>query len=935
MTSATTLLLTSVFFLTGAAALVFEFAWFHLLGLLFGNSVWATSIVLSSFMGGLALGNYLSIRFAERVKRPILVYSIAEVLVGCVGFALTMVLPMLPGILGHWFTSAAQSAAVMQSGRVVGAFLLLLIPATAMGATLPFLVTAVTRESADYASVLGRLYAVNAFGAVFGVLLHETILVRAFGVRGAAACAALANLVAAGVALTLLRFARNDPRASPVRENREPRPQSWPVLTGAFLAGANLLALEVVWFRFLLMFVSNTSFAQAVMLATVLLGISLGSWITGLWVRNRPVSGFALVLVASIAASLVLGTYVAFRYAGAESPAFEWRPVAAFSLRLMLPVACASGALFVLQGSLLRHLLAHSTRTTGVLTLVNTAGAMTGAVFAGFIALRHFGMERSIFMAALSYALIAVLAAHFHRGWRTSEKWAGCGAAAGFVLCAVLFPHGLMSREFFARVARRFEADGSKLIAVRETPTETLLYLRQDWLEQPVYYRLVTNGYSMSGTGLTAQRYMRLFAYLPAALRAEPMKKALLISYGVGVTASALRDLRALQHIDVVDISSEIVAMSSLIYPENDHPLRDPRFQVHIEDGRFFLLSTSERYDLITGEPPPPRAPGTVNLYTKEHFQLMHDRLSPGGLATYWLPINDLLESDTRAIIRAFTDVFEDSALWMGTPFDWILVGRRAGGSPATTSSVRALWADATIGPTLAITGFETPGLLGAAFLGDGSDWRQVVAADAPLTDDRCKRLTTLLEPPSDDRFAWFTLVTNPKRTRAQFESSRFVARSWPSELRQETLSGFEIQGIINASLRTPPSPLRDIAALDHLLENTDLVTLPLWLMGSDAVHARIADQQNPQDGLVAYVRGVSLLAHRNYPAAAAMFAHARTSGWSTSACAGLEIYALCKSGEWDAARVRAEPARASMPDNADASTFWIWMSRTCGIGPR
>lgn len=60
--------------------------------------------------------------------------------------------------------------------------------------------------------------------------------------------------------------------------------------------------------------------------------------------------------------------------------------------------------------------------------------------------------------------------------------------------------------------------------------------------------------------------------------------------------------------------------MSDIIYTPDAHPLRDPRVQVHLEDGRFFLQTTDERFDLITGEPPPPRTPGTVNLYTREYF---------------------------------------------------------------------------------------------------------------------------------------------------------------------------------------------------------------------------------------------------------------------------------------------------------------------------
>jgi len=143
----------------------------------------------------------------------------------------------------------------------------------------------------------------------------------------------------------------------------------------------------------------------------------------------------------------------------------------------------------------------------------------------------------------------------------------------------------------------------------RETPTATIFYVRKDWLGQPEYHRLVTNGFSMTGTTSDAQRYMRLFAYWPLILRTEPAKSALLIGYGAGETAGALLDDTALQSLDVVDTSSDMLALSTEIYRGRRNPLQDPRVKAHIEDGRYFLLTTDREYDVITAEPPPPRVP--------------------------------------------------------------------------------------------------------------------------------------------------------------------------------------------------------------------------------------------------------------------------------------------------------------------------------------
>jgi len=143
---------------------------------------------------------------------------------------------------------------------------------------------------------------------------------------------------------------------------------------------------------------------------------------------------------------------------------------------------------------------------------------------------------------------------------------------------------------------------------------ETITYLRKDYAGEPEYYKMLTNSYSMSGTTPGSRRYMKLYVYMPVALHQAP-RKALLISYGVGSTAKALTDMEELRQIDIVDISREILEMSDLVYGDSpEHPLRDPRVQVHVEDGRYFLQTSSSQYDIITGEPPPPKVAGVVDL---------------------------------------------------------------------------------------------------------------------------------------------------------------------------------------------------------------------------------------------------------------------------------------------------------------------------------
>ena len=137
---------------------------------------------------------------------------------------------------------------------------------------------------------------------------------------------------------------------------------------------------------------------------------------------------------------------------------------------------------------------------------------------------------------------------------------------------------------------------------------------------------------AMSGTTYVGRRFMSIYVWLPVAIHPAP-RRALQISYGLGTTSRALVETRELERIDVVDTSAAVLRMSALAQDgPAANPLDDPRVRIHVEDGRFFLLTTPLRYDLITADPPPPKAAGIASLYSREYFALARSRLAPGGI---------------------------------------------------------------------------------------------------------------------------------------------------------------------------------------------------------------------------------------------------------------------------------------------------------------
>ena len=305
--------LCAVFLLSGAAGLLFETLWFRQAGLAFGNGIWASSLVLSSFMAGLALGNGLAARFGNRILQPVRLYALLEAVIAATGVALVFLLPELAGGLAPLWRPFLDQPWILNPLRLVVGFTLLLIPATAMGATLPLLVKALRARDTNFGAVLGRLYGWNTAGAVLGAVAGEAALIAWFGVRGTTWVAAGLNLAAAAGALALA--ARVGHTATPRAAPRAPVAglrRALPLLAAALLAGSILLALEVVWFRLLSLFVYSAGLSFALMLAIVLAGIALGGFAGGLWLRRRPQAFQHVPGIALLAGCAAVGSYIAF-----------------------------------------------------------------------------------------------------------------------------------------------------------------------------------------------------------------------------------------------------------------------------------------------------------------------------------------------------------------------------------------------------------------------------------------------------------------------------------------------------------------------------------------------------------------------------------------------------------------------------------------------
>jgi spermidine synthase len=184
--------------------------------------------------------------------------------------------------------------------------------------------------------------------------------------------------------------------------------------------------------------------------------------------------------------------------------------------------------------------------------------------------------------------------------------------------------------------------------------------------------RILVNGSSASNSNFYGQSVNRIQGCLPFIFDRTP-RKVLAVCFGTGITFGTLSQYDV-ERIDAVDISPEVIEAAPAFKQANYDVVHHPRTRIYIDDGRNFLLKSSERYDVITMEPMPPALAGVVDLYTRDFYELCREHLAPGGVMSQWVPLYHLGLDDVKMLYRTFAESFP-YALVFHYNFDTFLVG--------------------------------------------------------------------------------------------------------------------------------------------------------------------------------------------------------------------------------------------------------------------
>lgn len=755
------------FFVSGMAALVYQVVWLRMLVLIFGHTVYATTIMLAVFMAGLGLGaRFFGIR-AARFRSPFRTYGVLEVAIA----GLCALTPGLAGLAQSLYVSIQQTLGLSQTPHGILVLLLaapiLLLPTMAMGGTLPILTEALVRAGDGAARTVGVLYALNTFGAVLGAVSTGFLLLPALGNRTTLVLAVLANTVVGVAAIAYgggagafgTATSRNADGASASSDLAQDHHSGNDaraarlVIAALGVSGAVSMLYEVAWTRALALIIGSSTYAFTSMLAGFLVGIAVGAALYSWGAGTRPRSLIAFATIQGGVALTVAGTLLLFErmpdlvllaLRHSHSPSFVVLVQFVLCAGILVPSTVLIGATFPCAAGICIRTPAYAGRDVGTMYLWNTVGSIGGAVLAGFILIPAIGVFNTLKVGVLVNVALAVSLLIADNSPARAMRWGAIGAVPLLAAGVVLIPpwsHAVLSRAPIV-YARHYLQEPNKRLSDAVRDREVLFY--RDGLGSTVsvtrageFLVLRTNGKAESSTAPQAMPTQLMLGHLPLLLHPEP-RTVLMIGLGGGISAGAVAR-HPVEKLDVIEIEPVVIEAARFFTGESGDVLNDPRVRTVIGDARNFLLGTTQSYDVIISQPSHLWVGGVASLFSREFFQLARQHLKPAGFMLQWVQAASMFPVDLKTIVRTFRSAFPATSIWRTGPADFLLLGR-VHAVPVDMNLLKARYqGNAALRHDLERIGiFGWSGVLGYFMLGEEEADRY--AGDAPIdTDDRLR----------------------------------------------------------------------------------------------------------------------------------------------------------------------------------------------------
>jgi spermidine synthase len=669
---------------SGCAALIYEIVWFQLLQLVIGSSAVSLGLLLAAYMGGLCIGSATLPRFISRDKHPLRVYGLLEIGIAVFG---TLTLFGLPLISRLYIAGATEGLfGLVMRGAVAAACLL--PPTILMGASFPA-VARWAEATPKGISWLGSFYSANIAGAVFGALLSGFYLLRVYDMAVATYVAAGINLLVAmsAFAVGAVSFSKSPTESLQATQRA---PGFVLIYTAIAISGLTALGAEVVWTRLLSLLLGATVYTFSIILAVFLLGLWLGSATGSFLVRRIQHPRLALAGTQILLAAAIAGTAYTLTYSLPFWPVDPWlsvNPWFTFDLdvircmRAIFPATLLWGASFPIALACAAAEGEDPARLSGEVYAANTAGSILGALAFSLVLIPDAGTRGSqqlLIGLAIAAAAIAIVS-HF---WKFNAKLVVAltgSAVMAWALIATVADVPWQAIAYGRRVApilRGLDPKSEAMpVFIGEGVNSSVVITRRG--DQRFFY---VSGKNEASSALLDMRLQRMMGHLPALIHPQP-KSVLVVGFGAGVTAGSFVPNPDVQSLTICELEPLIPPASNEFFGvENYNVLNDSRTHMVYDDARHFILTTPDKFDVITTDPIHPWVKGTSSLYSKEYFELIRSHLNAGGVAAQWLPLYESDEETVKTQLATFFDVFPNGTVWSnylnGDGYDLVLIGR-------------------------------------------------------------------------------------------------------------------------------------------------------------------------------------------------------------------------------------------------------------------
>jgi spermidine synthase len=677
-------LLQVMVFLSGFACLIYQILWMRQLGLFFGNTSHAAALTLAVFFAGIAGGSWFWGRRSEGLSKPLRAYAWLELGIALAGVAVLASPALCQAVYPRLYGQEGSGFGLI-GFKMLWTLVMVFPPAFLMGGTIPILGQALIRRQTEFGTTAARIYAVNTIGAACGAFATAFVLIGFLGFRVTCIVAMGISLVAAALAFILSRKADDVPEVenSPATRSAAKAAKKSAIAPDAttmsrrqigvlaFLSGFNLLALEVLWTRIFAQVHENSVYSFSSVLIIVLVCLALGAWLASKLAGGKiPASQAFLLLTALGGAALCFSPFLFLLLTDHLRMLPSDTTFAAYVVRLFGTGFLSIGPACLLLGAVFPFLMkgeqqfaTHAGKSIGRLSALNTIGAILGSLACGFLLLQWLGMWRSIQVIALSYLLVALFTPTAKSRINRAAK---AGALAMIVLALTLLnPTKLPTTSLknadgqAETIVEKWEASDCTVTVVKNNRDNLAIKINSNY-----------------GLGSAEAYPLQMFQARIPLLAFPATDSVFFLGMGTGITAGEALDKNDFKNIEKVVVSelSPSVAAASKKYfaggtgqPDLTNGLyTDPRAKVLIEDGRNHLMGTRDQYAMINADLFLPYGRGTGDLYSREHFQQVKNRLKTDGIFVQWLPLYQVSEQEFGIIANTMLSVFPQVSLWRG-----------------------------------------------------------------------------------------------------------------------------------------------------------------------------------------------------------------------------------------------------------------------------